>query len=74
MSRAGRSCRAAHGLAIPKSGQTVAHFRGPDGRSRGIPFQLAQVEHPLIGVGVSRLTAAGRQVAFRGACRWFAGK
>ena len=64
MSRAGRSYRAANGSAIPNLGQTVAHFRDPDGRLCGIPFQIAQVERPLIGV--SRLTAAGCQVTFQG--------
>eukprot|EP00969_Alexandrium_andersonii_P111429 4920752-Alexandrium_andersonii.AAC.2 len=64
MSRAGRSHRAANGPAIPNLGQKVARFRDPDGRLCGIPFQIAQVERPL--VGVSQLTAAGRQVTFQG--------
>eukprot|EP00969_Alexandrium_andersonii_P086432 3810360-Alexandrium_andersonii.AAC.1 len=64
MSRAGRSHRAAGGSAIPNLGQTAAHFRDPDGRLRGISFQIAQVECPLIGV--SRLRAAGRQVTAQG--------
>eukprot|EP00969_Alexandrium_andersonii_P278329 12303376-Alexandrium_andersonii.AAC.1 len=64
MSRAGRSYRVANGSAVPNLGQTAARFRGPGGRLCGIPFQIAQVERPL--VGVSRLTAGGRKVTFQG--------
>eukprot|EP00969_Alexandrium_andersonii_P235861 10413108-Alexandrium_andersonii.AAC.1 len=42
----------------------AAHFRGPGSRMRGIPFQIARVERPLIGV--SWLLAAGCQVTFQG--------
>ena len=63
MSRAGRSYRAANGSPIPNLGQLVAHFKDPDGRACGIPFQVAEVERPLLSV--SRLAEAGCQVSFK---------
>ena len=63
MSRAGRCYRAANGTPIPNLGQTVAHFRDEEGRARGIPFQVARVERPLLSV--SRLAAAGCRVTFQ---------
>ena len=63
MSRAGRKYRAANGSPIPNLGQTVAYFRDAGGRACGIPFQVAQVDRPL--VSVSRLAAAGCKVSFQ---------
>ena len=61
-SRAGRKYRAANGSPIPNLGQTVAHFRDPEGRMCGIPFQVAPVERPLLSV--ARMTEAGCTVSF----------
>ena len=62
MSRAGRRYRAADGSPIPDLGQTLAQFGDADGAVCGIPFQVAQVERPLISV--SRMAAAGCRVSF----------
>ena len=64
MSREGRRYRAANGSPIPNLGQTLAHFWDADGAVCGIPFQVAQVERPLISV--SRMAAAGCRVSFEG--------
>ena len=58
----GRAFRAANGSPIENFGQMIAHFRDADGRSCGIPFQVAAVVNPL--VSVSRMTAAGCKVTF----------
>ena len=63
MSRAGRNYRAANGSPIPNLGQMIAHFRDGEGRACGIPFQVAEVERPLISV--SRMAAAGCRVSFQ---------
>ena len=64
MSREGRRYRAANGSPIPNLGQTLAHFWDANGAVCGIPFQVAQVERPLISV--SRMAAAGCRVSFEG--------
>ena len=44
MSREGRRCRTANGSPIPNLGQTIAHFRGVEGRLRDIPVQAVKGE------------------------------
>ena len=62
MSREGRRYRAANGSPIPNLGQTIVHFQDGDGQTCGLPFQVAEVDRPLISV--SRLAAAGCKVTF----------
>ena len=64
MSKAGRRYRVANGACIPNLVQTVVHFSDEAGWFCGLPFQVAAVERPLIGV--SRLAAAGHEVRFSG--------
>ena len=63
MSREGRRYRAANGSPIPNLGQAIAFFYDAEGRRCGIPFQVAEVERPLLSV--SRLAAAGCKVSFQ---------
>ena len=64
MSREGRNYRAANGSRIPDLGQLMVHFADGSGRACGMPFQVAEVERPLISV--SRLARVGRRVTFEG--------
>ena len=63
MSREGRSFRAANGTPIGNFGQMIVHFKDADGRKCGIPFQVAAVANPL--VGVPRMAAAGCHTSFQ---------
>jgi hypothetical protein len=60
MSRAGRKYRAANGTRIQNLGQTSVSFKTPEGHHCGMPFQIAEVERPLIAV--SQLAAAGNRI------------
>ena len=60
MSKTGRHYRAANGTRIPNLGQQDAHFKTEEGHVCGLPFQVADVERPLIAV--SQLAAAGNKV------------
>ena len=62
MSRAGLSYRSASGEPINNLGQMMVQFR--DGRQRkcAMPFQLAEVDRPLLSV--ARLVDAGHRVTF----------
>ena len=62
MSKAGLKYRAANGSPIDNLGQVMAIFSDAKGRQCGLPFQVADVERPLISV--SRLAAAGHDVRF----------
>ena len=62
MSRAGSCYRAANGAAIKNLGQMVTRFTTKEGTSCGMPFQIAEVERPL--VSVARLVDAGNRVEF----------
>ena len=59
-SRAGRGYRAANGTRIENLGQTHVPFSTTEGHRCKIPFQVADVEQPLISV--AHLTAAGNRV------------
>ena len=60
MSRAGRKYRAANGTRISNLGQMRVAFKTTEGHQCGMPFQVAEVERPLIAV--SQLAAAGNRV------------
>ena len=60
MSRAGLSYRSASGGPIKNLGQTTVHFGNGGHRRCVMPFQLAEVERPLISV--ARLVDAGSKV------------
>ena len=60
MSRAGLKYKAANGPRIPNLGQQKVLFRPSEGHTCGMPFQVAEVERPLIAV--SQLAAAGNEV------------
>ena len=60
MSRAGLSDRSASGEPIRNLGQTLVRFRNGEHQRCHVPFQLAEVERPL--VSVARLVDAGNQV------------
>ena len=60
MSRAGRCYRAANGTRIKNLGEVAVNFTSPEGHRCLLPFQVAQVEKPL--VAVSQLAAAGNVV------------
>ena len=60
MSRAGLKYKAANGSRIPNLGQQKVLFRPSEGHTCGMPFQVAEVERPLIAV--SQLAAAGNEV------------
>jgi hypothetical protein len=59
-SRAGRGYRAANGTGIKNLGQVHVPFATVEGHKCGIPFQVAEVEQPLLSV--AHLTAAGNRV------------
>ena len=59
-SRAGRGYRAANGTRIENLGQMQVPFGTAEGHRCKIPFQVADVEQPLISV--AHLTAAGNRV------------
>jgi uncharacterized protein (DUF1684 family) len=59
-SRAGRGYRAANGTGIKNLGQVQVAFATCEGHKCVIPFQVAEVEQPLLSV--AHLTAAGNKV------------
>jgi hypothetical protein len=59
-SRAGRGYRAANGTAIKNLGQVDVPFATVEGHRCKIPFQVAEVEQPLLSV--AHLTSAGNLV------------
>ena len=59
-SRAGRGYRAANGTGIKNLGQVDVPFATAEGHRCRIPFQVAQVEQPLLSV--AHLTANGNVV------------
>jgi hypothetical protein len=59
-SRAGRGYRAANGTAIKNLGQVTVKFATATGDRCSIPFQVAEVEQPLLSV--AHLTSAGNRV------------
>ena len=59
-SRAGRGYRAANGTGIKNLGQLQVPFRTTEGHKCQIPFQVAEVEQPLLSV--AHLTSAGNLV------------
>jgi hypothetical protein len=59
-SRAGRGYRAANGTGIKNLGQVQVPFGTAEGHQCLIPFQVAEVEQPLLSV--AHLTAAGNRV------------
>jgi hypothetical protein len=59
-SRAGRGYRAANGTAIKNLGQVDVPFATAEGHRCRIPFQVAEVEQPLVSVAC--LTSAGNIV------------
>jgi hypothetical protein len=60
MSRSGMKYRAANGTRIANLGQLSVEFATAEGYACGMPFQVAEVERPL--VAVSQLAAAGNRV------------
>ena len=60
MSRAGRTHRSASGEPIPNLGQMTVRFSNGEHRRCHVPFQLADVERPL--VSVARLVDDGNRV------------
>jgi hypothetical protein len=58
-SRAGRGYRAANGTGIKNLGQVNVPFGTREGHKCQIPFQVAEVEQPLLSV--AHLTAAGNR-------------
>ena len=59
-SRAGRGYRAANVTGIKNLGQVQVKFGTTEGHKCQIPFQVAEVEQPLLSV--AHLTAAGNRV------------
>ena len=59
-SRAGRGYRAANGTGIKNLGQIDVPFGTAEGHRCKIPFQVAEVEQPLLSV--AHLTSAGNRV------------
>jgi hypothetical protein len=59
-SRAGRGYRAANGTGIKNLGQLTVPFKTTEGHKCWIPFQVAEVEQPLLSV--AHLTQAGNRV------------
>jgi hypothetical protein len=59
-SLAGRGYRAANGSAIANLGQVAVRFRTAEGDRCAIPFQVAEVDQPLLSV--AHLAAAGNRV------------
>ena len=60
MSRKGAQYRAANGTRIRNLGQQKVLFCAPEGHKCSMPFQVAEVERPLISV--AQLAAAGNRV------------
>ena len=60
MSRAGARYRAANGSRIRNGGQQKVAFSTTEGHRCNMPFQVAEVERPLISV--TQLTSAGHRV------------
>ena len=60
MSQSGRGYRAANGTRIRNLGETDVFFSTVDVHKCGMPFQIAEVERPLIAA--SQLGAAGNKV------------
>jgi hypothetical protein len=60
MSRAGGRYRAANGSRIKNVGQQKVAFTTAEGHQCAMPFQVAEVERPLISV--AQLTSAGNRV------------
>ncbi len=59
-SQAGRGYRAANGTGIKNLGQIAVRFATAEGDKCSIPFQVAEVDQPLLSV--AHLTAAGNRV------------
>ena len=59
-SRAGRGYRAANGTGIKNLGQISVKFATAEGDKCSIPFQVAEVDQPLLSV--AHLTGAGNRV------------
>ncbi len=59
-SKAGRGYRAANGTGIKNLGQIAVRFATAEGDKCSIPFQVAEVDQPLLSV--AHLTAAGNRV------------
>jgi hypothetical protein len=59
-SRAGRGYRAANGSGIKNLGVVGVPFATTEGHKCSIPFQVAEVEQPLLSV--AHLTSAGNRV------------
>jgi hypothetical protein len=59
-SKAGRGYRAANGTSIKNLGQIAVRFATIEGDKCSIPFQVAEVDQPLLSV--AHLTAAGNRV------------
>ena len=59
-SRSGRGYRAANGTGIKNLGQVQVPFRTTEGHKCQIPFQVAEVEQPLLSV--AHLTSSGNMV------------
>jgi len=59
-SRAGRGYRAANGTGIKNLGQVAVKFCTAEGDRCSIPFQVAEVDQPLLSV--AHLTSAGNRV------------
>ncbi len=60
MSKAGGKYLAANGTRIRNLGQQKVAFTTAEGHKRLMPFQVAEVERPLISV--AQLTSAGNRV------------
>ena len=60
MSKAGGKYRAANGTRIRNLGQQQVAFTSAEGHKCAMPFQVAEVERPLISV--AQLTSAGNSV------------
>ena len=59
-SKTGRGYRAANGTGIKNLGQVQVKFSTAEGDKCNIPFQVAEVEQPLLSV--AHLTSAGNLV------------
>ncbi len=63
MSKAGGKYRAANGTRIRNLGQQKVAFSTAEGHQCAMPFQVAEVERPLISV--AQLTSAGNRVILK---------
>jgi hypothetical protein len=59
-SKTGRGYRAANGTGIKNLGQVAVKFSTAEGDKCNIPFQVAEVDQPLLSV--AHLTGAGNRV------------